>query len=103
MGISRKSLLRHLISGWAIGISITTLIILSADEHKPEWGNWWMLKPLLITPLAAAAGMLAFYLKRFFRRNSNITRIGVFLTSLLLFLLGLWMGIVLGFDGTLWN
>lgn len=101
--ISPKSLFRHLISGWATGLLITTLMILSADEFKPEWGEWWMLRPLIITPLAAAAGMLAFYLKVYFKPAGTISKTAIFLISLLLFLIALWLGIVLGFDGTLWN
>ena len=102
-GISPKSLFRHLLSGWAIGLLITTLMIFSADEFKPEWGEWWMLKPLIITPLAAAAGMLAFYLRNYFSPTSGLGKITVFAISMVLFLAVLWMGIVLGFDGTLWN
>lgn len=101
--ISPKSLFRHLISGWAIGLLITTLLIFSADEFKPEWDEWWMLKPLIITPLAAAAGMLGFYLRNYLSPTSGLGKITVFAISVLLFLAALWIGIVLGFDGTLWN
>jgi hypothetical protein len=58
---------------------------------------------LIITPLAGAVGILSFYLKDFIRPQSNLMTALVFVFSLLAFIVALWMGIVLGLDGTLWN
>jgi hypothetical protein len=47
--------------------------------------------------------MLSFLLKEFVRPVSMVRKSLVFLLSLAAFLVSLWIGIVLGLDGTMWN
>jgi len=44
--------------GTAIALILTSMFLFSVDHPKPEWGKLWMLKPLIIVPLAGATGGL---------------------------------------------
>lgn len=60
--IDPKSVIKRMALGAAIGFIIISFFVLSVDEPNPEWGKWWRIRPLVITPLATAFGILSFYL-----------------------------------------
>jgi hypothetical protein len=62
-----------------------------------------MLKPLIIVPAAGACGGLFYHLMDFLRRKGGWKKIAANLLSLVVFVVGLWLGAVLGLDGTLWH
>lgn len=101
--IRPKSIASHILAGWAIGLVLITLLVLSADDPDPAWGPWWLVRPLVITPMASSLGMLAFFLRPLINPKTNFSRFIVFLASLIIYLVALWMGFVLGLDGTMWN
>jgi hypothetical protein len=101
--ISSTSIIKRMLIGFGIGLIVISFLVFSVDTPKPEWGTWWQVRPLIITPLAAAFGILAFYLKDIVRPQGNVMNVLVFLVSVLGFIIALWLGIVLGLDGTLWN
>ena len=89
--------------GALIGLVVISFFIFPLDDPDPAWGKWWRVRPLIITPLAAAFGILIFYLKEFIRPKGRLMTVLVFLVSVIGFVVALWLGIVLGLDGTLWN
>ena len=89
--------------GLLIGLVVISFFVFSVDTPKPEWGKWWRVRPLIITPLVGAFGMLVFYLKDIIRPQDTVMNVFVFLISVLGFIIALWLGVVLGLDGTLWN
>ena len=101
--ITSKSLMLRMLLGAVIGFIVISFFVFRVDEPNPDWGNNWRIRPLIITPLAGAFGVLSFYLKDFIRPKTDMARIFVFILSLLGFIIALWMGIVLGLDGTMWN
>jgi hypothetical protein len=92
-----------MLAGALIGLAIISLFVFTVDKPNPEWGNLWIIKPLIITPLAGAFGILSFYLKNIIKPSNKFTYTFIILLSFIAFLIALWMGIVLGLDGTLWN
>lgn len=89
--------------GAAIGLFLIVLFVASVDETNPEWGTFWMLRPLLIVPLAGAAGgAVRFYLQKRLTQLGLHQAVGFFL-GLFALVVALWMGFVLGLDGTFWN
>lgn len=101
--LNPRSVLTNVIMGATIGVTIISLLVFSVKNPPAEWGAYWRIRPLIITPLAAAFGGFAFYLIRFvFTQNRWSTILAVIL-GVLVFLFSLWMGTVLGLDGTLWN
>lgn len=101
--INKKKLTICLILGYLIGLGIISSFVFTVNTPDPAWGqNWWM-RPLVITPLATACGSLAFFLVDFVKPQNIFGKIICYLLSSFAFVISLWLGIVLGLDGTLWN
>lgn len=62
-----------------------------------------MIRPLLMVPFAGAMGGLCNYFIVGRHTTIGLNKTVAVIISLLVFLAGLWMGIVLGLDGTLWD
>lgn len=97
------SLPKRMIVGAGIGLFLISLFLLSADEPNPAWGKFWMIRPLIIVPLAGAMGGLCNYFIVQFHTLKGFSKTLALIISLLVFVVGLWLGIVLGLDGTLWD
>ncbi|SFC72070.1 potassium transporter KefB [Spirosoma endophyticum] len=89
--------------GAGIGLILISLFLLSVREPNPGWGKLWMIRPLLIVPLAGAIGGLCTYFISHFQKQFGINKAIAIIVSVLVCLIGLWIGFVLGLDGTLWN
>jgi uncharacterized protein YacL len=101
--IPLKSLLKRMLLGAIIGLILISSLLYSVKNPNPDWGTLWFIRPLITVPLAGALGSLFFYLKDFIASQSIWKRILVMPISLIAFIVALWVGIVLGLDGTLWN
>jgi hypothetical protein len=89
--------------GAGIGLLLMSLFLLSAGEPNPEWGKLWMLRPLIIMPLAGAMGGLCNYLAVHFHHLIGLNKTVAVVLSAIVFVIGLFFGFVLGLDGTMWN
>jgi hypothetical protein len=90
---------RRMLVGAGIGLLLISLFLLPIKNPNPEWGKFWMIRPFIIVPFAGAMGGLCnYYIMQF-----NLPKIVAVLLSVLVFVIGLWIGFVLGLDGTLWN
>lgn len=94
---------RRLLIGGAIGLVVILNFLLRAKHPKPEWGEYWMIQPLIITPLAGAAGGLFSYIMDRLRYQRGWNVILTNIISFIAFIIAIWMGIVLGLHGTMWN
>ena len=100
--IQSNRLLVSVLTGLSIALLVICIFIFGG-EASPEWGKYWRIRPLIVTPLAGATGGAFFYfINRFFAQNRWSKALAIVLGTLV-FLVGLWMGIVLGLDGTMWN
>ncbi len=90
----------------AIGAGIAFLVIsffvFGVDAPRPEWGAYWRIRPLIITPLAGAVGGAFYAFMTYLSARGFNKALAVFL-SIAVYLVGLWLGIVLGLDGTMWD
>ena len=101
--VSSTGLVKRMPIGGTIGLALITLFLISADEADPSWNKLWFIKPLIITPIAAAmGGGFHFYVDKIFSSN-NWNSILAFILGILGFVVALWLGTVLGLDGTYWN
>lgn len=100
--ISSASLLKHIAVGAVIAL-IAILLFITGAETQPEWPEFWRLKPLLITPLAGAFGGFLFYLANHLLQKAGLHKVAAVLLCMVGFFIVLWLGIVLGLNGTLWN
>jgi len=100
--INKVSIIKAMLLGAGIGLFIILLFITGA-ETQPHWPNLWKVRPLIITPLAAALGGGLAYITTSILKRKGIHVITAVFISLIGFLIALWMGIVVGLDGTLWD
>ncbi len=100
---NQASLVKRMLVGAGIGLLLISLFLLSAGEPNPEWGKLWMIRPLIIVPLAGAMGGLCNYFIVQFHSQVGLNKTIAMILSVIVFIVGLWLGIVLGLDGTMWN
>lgn len=100
---TRVALPIRMLIGAAIGLAIISIFVFGVDSPDPEWGKFWMVRPLVIVPIAGAmAGLFHFYMNRLHRFGGWKKAAAIAMTALA-YIIGLWLGIVLGLDGTMWN
>ena len=93
---------RPIYIGAAIGF-VLIILYLAVSTPDPLWGKLWMIKPLLIVPVAGALGGAFYYLMDILSGVGILNRKLAVLLSLTVYIIGLFLGAVLGLDGTLWN
>jgi hypothetical protein len=96
------SFVKPMLVGAGIALLAISFFVFGVDEPHPEWGRFWRIRPLIITPLAGAMGG-AFYAFMDDQRSRGFSRTLAIFLSVVVYLIGLWLGIVLGLDGTMWN
>lgn len=101
--IHPASLGKQMLVGAGIALSLITLFLLGVDEPKPEWGKLWMLKPLIVVPLAGAMGGALYHVIDYLRQQGKLPKVVAYSLSLIGYIIGLWLGTVLGLHGTLWD
>jgi hypothetical protein len=87
------------------GIALVLIILFLAPVHNPnpDWGKFWMVKPLIVVPLAGAMGGLFYFFMDRMRYHGGWKKVLANIVSLIAYIFVLWIGTVLGLNGTLWN
>jgi len=101
--IHPSSLGKRMLLGGSLALILISLFLLSSGGSNPEWGKFWMIRPLLTVTFAGAVGGAFFYVMDGFRYRNQWNKIGVNILCLIVYIIGLWMGTVLGLNGTMWN
>lgn len=100
--INKGSVIKAALIGAGIGFLVILLFITGA-ETESHWSDLWKVRPLIITPLAGAlGGSVAYITTNLLKRAGLNGGIAIFI-SFIGFVIALWLGIVLGLDGTLWD
>lgn len=97
------SLAKRMLAGATIGLFLLSLLLFSVNTPDPAWGKFWMVRPLIIVPFAGAMGGLCNYFIMSYRSILGVHKVLAIVISIFVFVIGLWMGMVLGLDGTLWD
>lgn len=97
------SLGKRMLQGAGIGLILILFFVLSVGEPNPEWGKLWMIRPLIVVPLAGAMGAVFYYFMDHLRSQGGWKKVLAIIVSLIVFIIALWLGVVLGLDGTLWD
>lgn len=88
--------------GAVIGFILVCLLVFGVDNPSPLWGEYWKVRPLLLTPfIGGIAGL--FYAFMDYLSRTGFNRTLALLLGMSGFLVILWLGLILGLDGTLWN
>ncbi|SKB87095.1 potassium transporter KefB [Daejeonella lutea] len=97
------SLAAPMMIGAGIALAVISFFIFGADNVNPLWGKFWMIRPLIVTPLAGATGGAFYFFMDRMRAKGQINGVLAIILSVLIYIIGLWLGIVLGLDGTMWD
>jgi len=89
--------------GGGVGLFLITFFLTTADGNDPSWGQYWWIRPLLIVPMAGAAAGAAYYFLDLWALQRGWSRIITGLFGFALLFVALWLGSVLGLDGTYWD
>lgn len=103
MSVNSASLLKPMLIGAGLGLILISLFLLGTGEPNPEWGSYWMARPLIIVPIAGAMGGLCYYLIVHFHKLLGLNKILAIILGLMVLFIGIWLGTVLGLDGTYWD
>jgi hypothetical protein len=97
------SLTTRMLIGAGIGLAVISLFLTGNNYVDPAWGKYWMIRPLLVVPFAGAMGGLGNYYIVGQHNRWGLNKVLAIAISLIVCVVGLWLGIVLGLDGTLWD
>ena len=98
-----EALFNRMLMGGSIGLILIIIFLLQAGEPGQDWSKLWTIKPLIIVPLAGAAGGAVSYFIIRLGEKSGWRKMPVIIFCLVVYIIGLWMGAVLGLDGTWWD
>jgi ABC-type transport system involved in cytochrome c biogenesis permease subunit len=94
---------KRMLVGAIIGLIMSGFFVISAGAGDPSWGNYWQIKPLLLTPFLVAIVGLCYDITEPLRQLNGWTGRVFFALSLVGYFMGMWMALVLGLNGTMWN
>lgn len=97
------SLGKRALIGAIIALVLISAFLLAAGEGNPAWGKYWYIRPLVIVPLAGAAGGGFSYFVDRLRNRDGWQKIVTGIISFIAYIIALWLGTVLGLDGTMWD
>jgi hypothetical protein len=102
-GIDTAGLVTKMGIGAVIGMAIICYFVFNVDHPDPAWGEYWRVRPLIVEPLAGAMGGVLIYLVNHLRTQNKMLIAFATIASYLGFVIAIWMGIVAGLHGTMWN
>ncbi|NUQ23517.1 MAG: potassium transporter KefB [Saprospiraceae bacterium] len=101
--INTAALIKHILIGGGIALLLISLFLLGVDNPNPAWPKYWWIRPMLVVPFAGAVGGAFSYYMDYITKPGTTAKVLAVIVSIIVYIIGLWMGSVLGLDGTLWN
>ncbi|MGM9476934.1 hypothetical protein ACS5PU_10900 [Pedobacter sp. GSP4] len=101
--IFRAPLGKRMLIGAAIGLVLIIIFLSGTGGGKPEFGKFWMARPLIFVPVAGALGALFFHIVNSFGFQQPAIKALMVILGSIGFIVALWMGTVLGLVGTYWH
>jgi hypothetical protein len=89
--------------GAVAGLAVILFFLSMSDGGDPSWGKYWMIRPLVVGTFAGAMAGFCNYIILHYRALAGLNRPVAVILSVVVSIAGMWMGIVLGFNGTMWN
>jgi len=97
------ALMKRMLTGAGIGLLLVSFFVITAGEGQPSWGAYWRLKPLLLTPLLASIVAACYHATGPLRDIAGWQGRLFTVLSIIGYVLGLWIALILGLNGSLWN
>jgi hypothetical protein len=100
--ISSALFFKSVLTGAGIAFLVISFFVFGIEEPNPEWGQFWRIKPLMLTPLAGGIGGAIFYIMTQ-RVSRDLPKTLTFPAGIVAYFIVLWLGVVLGLNGTMWD
>ena len=97
------SFVKSILMGGGFALALMALFLYTAGEPNPEWGPFWRIRPLVVVSLAGAIGGAFWHFMLSAARRGGWRKFLRFLLGMFLYIIALWLGTVLGLDGTYWD
>lgn len=92
-----------ILTGAIIGLIVISLFVFEVQKPKAEWGSFWRVRPLIVEPLAGATGGLFYYFMRYMGSKGAVHKTMALVLGIVVYIMVLWLGIIFGLNGTMWN
>jgi len=96
-------LIKQMAMGAGVALLLIAIFLFQVREPDPEWGKFWMVRPLVMVPVAGAIGGLLYYLMNNIFYRSGPGKVLAIMAGVIVYIIVLWLGTILGLDGTLWD
>lgn len=94
---------KRMLLGAGIALILIIIFLVQAGDPDPAWPKLWMARPLIIVPVAGAMGGAFSYFAIHLLSPRGWKKTLLILLSLVVYIIGLWLGTILGLDGTMWD
>lgn len=102
--LTQPLLSRRLLTGAAIGLIVILVFVIPSLKNAPsEWGQYWMIRPLIVTPLFGALAGYSNHLLDFLRKEGGSKKILANILAVIGYIVLLWMGTIAGLGDTMWD
>jgi hypothetical protein len=92
-----------MLHGAGIAFVLITVFLISAGEGDPSCPKLWWIKPMLIVPVAGVMGGVFYYFMGHLRYRGGWIKILAIIMNFIGYIIALWLGTVLGLNGTMWD
>ena len=89
--------------GAGIALLMISFFVITVGKGDASWPNYWRVRPLLLTPFIGALVGLCYDVTEPLRQIKGWAGRVFLILSLLGYVAGLWIGMVLGLAGTMWH
>lgn len=98
-----RRLPKRMLIGAGFGFVLITLFVMGVNEPAPDWPKYWKVRPIVVVTIAGAMGAAFADFLHLLRRQGGYWKLIGIVLSILGFIVILWLGSVLGLNGTLWD
>ncbi len=95
--------IKPILIGAGFALFVITFFLLSDKNPDPSWGQYYMIKPLIIVPFAGGCGGAFYAFMDSIEKHGFWQKLTALFICIIVYIFGLWMGSVLGLNGTYWN
>ena len=94
---------KRMFVGGIISLLLISFFVISAGKGNPVWGEYWRIKPLLLTPILGALVGLCYDVTQPLREMKGGAGRVFLVLSFVGYGIGIFMSLVLGMNGTMWD
>ena len=94
---------KRMFVGGIISLLLISFFVISAGKGNPAWGEYWRVKPLLLSPVLGALVGLCYDVTQQLRDIKGWAGRVFLVLSFVGYEIGIFMSLVLGMNGTMWD